>query len=151
MYGMNVTWSSVRRVIADSRESGATMVRQGDPRASSSTRDNSRQTSDALDLLDEAVTELRRLTQGEVFQALERLADVEEIRGASSLSVENVRNEPCGCVRVLYFDYSCWRGYLGWCQMWSALCLPLPCLVMPPFASRPAGPRCRQPQGAAHG
>src|SRR5262252_2420965 len=67
------------------------MVPQGDSRSSSSTRDNSRQTSDARDRLDEAVTELRRLTQGHVFQALDRLADVEDIRSASSVSVENVR------------------------------------------------------------
>src|SRR5215831_20828228 len=67
------------------------MVPQGNSRASSSTRDNSRQTSDARDRLDEAVAELRRLTQGQLLQALERLADVEDIRSASGVSVESVR------------------------------------------------------------
>src|SRR6516225_9637849 len=67
------------------------MVRQRDSRASSSARANGRQASAARDRLDEAVTELRRLTQGQLFQALERLADVEDIRSASSVSVESVR------------------------------------------------------------
>jgi DNA-binding SARP family transcriptional activator len=35
--------------------------------------------------------ELRRLTQGQLFQALERLADVEDIRGAPGVGVESVR------------------------------------------------------------
>jgi DNA-binding SARP family transcriptional activator len=35
--------------------------------------------------------ELRRLTQGQLFQTLERLADVEDIHGASGVSVESVR------------------------------------------------------------
>src|SRR5215472_8353117 len=67
------------------------MVRQGDSGASSSARADGRQTSAAQARLDEAVTELRRLTQGQLFQALERLADVEDIRGTSSVSVESVR------------------------------------------------------------
>jgi len=67
------------------------MVRQHDSRASSSARGNGSQASTAPDRLDEAVTELRRLTQGQLFQALERLADVEDIRGASGVSVESVR------------------------------------------------------------
>ena len=67
------------------------MVRQHDSRASSSTRGNGSQASTAPDRLDEAVTELRRLTQGQLFQALERLADVEDIRDASGVSVESVR------------------------------------------------------------
>jgi DNA-binding SARP family transcriptional activator len=50
--------------------------------------------------LDEAITELRRLTQGQPFRALERLADVEDIRNASSISVESVRR-----LRVLGADY----------------------------------------------
>jgi DNA-binding SARP family transcriptional activator len=67
------------------------MVRQRDSRASSSARANGRQASAARDRLDEAVTELRRLTQGQLFQALERLADVEDIRSAPSVSVDSVR------------------------------------------------------------
>ena len=67
------------------------MVRQRDPRASSSAQVNDHRASDARDRLDEAVTELRRLTQGQLFQALERLADVEDVRSASSVSVESVR------------------------------------------------------------
>ena len=67
------------------------MVRQRDTRASSSANVNSRQASVAQDRLDEAVAELRRLTQGQLFQALERLADVEDIRGVSGVSVESVR------------------------------------------------------------
>src|SRR5215472_2029430 len=67
------------------------MVRQGDSGASSSARADGRQTSAAQARLDEAVTELRRLTQGQLFQALERLADVEDIRSTSSVSVESVR------------------------------------------------------------
>src|SRR5215470_19681686 len=63
------------------------MVRQRGSRASA----NGRQASAARDRLDEAVTELRRLTQGQLFQALERLADVKDIRGASGVSVESVR------------------------------------------------------------
>jgi DNA-binding SARP family transcriptional activator len=72
---------------------GGAMVRQRDSRASSSAYADSRQASTAQDRLDEAVTELRRLTQDQLFQALERLADVEDIRSASSVSVsvENVR------------------------------------------------------------
>src|SRR5215831_16021297 len=66
---------------------GDTMVRQRDSRASA----NGRPASAARDRLDEAVTELRRLTQGQLFQALERLADVADIRGASGVSVESVR------------------------------------------------------------
>ena len=70
---------------------GGAMVRQRDSRASSSARANGRPASAARERLGEAVTELRRLTQGQLFQALERLADVEDIRSASSVSVENVR------------------------------------------------------------
>lgn len=66
------------------------MVRQSDSRASSSTLANGRASSDR-DRLDEAVTELRRLTRGQLFEALERLADVEDIRSAPSASVESVR------------------------------------------------------------
>ena len=67
------------------------MVRQRNSRASSSAYANSRQASTARDRLDGAVTELRRLTQGQLFHALERLADVGDIRGASGVSVESVR------------------------------------------------------------
>jgi len=67
------------------------MVRQRDSRASSSASANGGRAGAARDRLDEAVAELRRLTQGQLFQALERLADVEDIRSASSVSVENVR------------------------------------------------------------
>jgi SARP family transcriptional regulator, regulator of embCAB operon len=66
-------------------------MRQRDSRALSSAWANDRRASAARDRLDEAVAELRRLTQGQLFQALERLADVEDIRGASSVSVESVR------------------------------------------------------------
>jgi DNA-binding SARP family transcriptional activator len=66
-------------------------MRKRDSRASSSAWANGRQASAARDRLDEAVTELRRLTQGQLFQALERLADVEDIRDASGVSVESVR------------------------------------------------------------
>jgi DNA-binding SARP family transcriptional activator len=81
----------VWRVPADRRELGDTMVRQRDSRASSGAWANGSPASAARDRLDEAVTELRRLTQGQLFQALERLADVEDIHGASGVSVENVR------------------------------------------------------------
>ena len=67
------------------------MVRQRDSRASSAAQANGRQASAARDRLDEAVTELRRLTQGQLFQDLERLADVEDIRSASGVTVESVR------------------------------------------------------------
>src|SRR5689334_7121177 len=70
---------------------GDAMVRQRNSRASSSAYANSRQASTARDRLDGAVTELRRLTQGQLFHALERLADVGDIRGASGVSVESVR------------------------------------------------------------
>ena len=66
------------------------MVHQRDSRASSSTLANG-QTTAGRDRLDEAVTELRRLTRGELFQALECLTDVEDIRSASSVSIESVR------------------------------------------------------------
>jgi len=49
------------------------MVRQRDSRASSSTLANGRASADQ-DRLNEAVAELRRLTQGQLFQALESLA-----------------------------------------------------------------------------
>jgi SARP family transcriptional regulator, regulator of embCAB operon len=67
------------------------MVRQRNSRASPSARANGRRASATGDRLDEAVAELRRLTQGPLFQALERLADVEDIRAASGVSVDNVR------------------------------------------------------------
>jgi SARP family transcriptional regulator, regulator of embCAB operon len=67
------------------------MVHQRDSRALSGASANGRRARAARDRLDEAVTELRRLTQGELFQALERLADVEDIGGVSSVSVESVR------------------------------------------------------------
>ena len=67
------------------------MARQRDSGASSSVLVNGRQASAARQRLGEAVAELRRLTQGQLFQALERLADVEDIRNASSVSVESVR------------------------------------------------------------
>jgi len=67
------------------------MASQRESRASSSARANGRQASAARDRLDEAITELRRLTQGPLFQALKGLADVEGIRDASSVSVESVR------------------------------------------------------------
>jgi DNA-binding SARP family transcriptional activator len=66
------------------------MVRQHDSPASSSARVND-EANAARDRLDEAVTELRRLTQGQLFHAVERLADIEDIRGASGVSVESVR------------------------------------------------------------
>jgi SARP family transcriptional regulator, regulator of embCAB operon len=43
------------------------------------------------DRLNDAVTELRRLTQDELFQALERLAGSDHAHNASSVSVEGVR------------------------------------------------------------
>jgi hypothetical protein len=42
--------------------------------------------------LNDAVTDLRRLTQRELFQALEQVADTDHIGGAFSVSVESVRN-----------------------------------------------------------
>jgi DNA-binding SARP family transcriptional activator len=66
-------------------------MRQRDSRTSSSTLANGHRATAARDRLDQAVAELRRLTQGQLFQALERLADVEDIRGASSVSVESIR------------------------------------------------------------
>jgi DNA-binding SARP family transcriptional activator len=41
--------------------------------------------------LNEAVKELRRLTEDELFQAVERLSDVEDLCGTGSVSVESVR------------------------------------------------------------
>lgn len=67
------------------------MVHQSDSRASSSARANGRQATATRDRLDEAVTELRRLTQGRLVQALERLTDAEDIRSAPGVSVESVR------------------------------------------------------------
>jgi len=67
------------------------MVRQRDSRALSSASANGRRARAARDRLAEAVTELRRLTQGQLFQAQERLADVEDIRSASGVSLEGVR------------------------------------------------------------
>jgi SARP family transcriptional regulator, regulator of embCAB operon len=64
---------------------GDAMVRQ---RTSSRTDD--RRASADQDRLNEAVTELRRLTGGQLFQALENLADVEDIRSVSGVSVENL-------------------------------------------------------------
>jgi DNA-binding SARP family transcriptional activator len=66
------------------------MVRQRDSRASSSTLANGRASADQ-DRLNEAVTELRRLAQGQLLHDLERLADVEDIGGTSSVSIESVR------------------------------------------------------------
>src|SRR5215470_10421369 len=68
---------------------GDAMMRQRDSRASSST--NGRRAGEAPDRLGEAVTELRRLTQGQLLHDLERLANVEDVRGVSSVSVESVR------------------------------------------------------------
>ena len=67
------------------------MVRQRDPRASSSASANGSRAGAGQDRLDEAVAELRRLTQGQLFQALEHLADVEDIPSPSSVNVESVR------------------------------------------------------------
>jgi SARP family transcriptional regulator, regulator of embCAB operon len=67
------------------------MVRQRDSRATSSASANGSRASAARGRLDEAVAELRRLTQGQLFQALERLADVEDVSSASSVNVESVR------------------------------------------------------------
>ena len=50
-----------------------------------------RPTGVARDRLNEAVKELRRLTEDQLFQAVERLSDVEDICGAGSVSVESVR------------------------------------------------------------
>ena len=50
-----------------------------------------RPTGAARDRLNEAVKELRRLTEDQLFQAVERLSDVEDIYGAGSVSVESVR------------------------------------------------------------
>jgi SARP family transcriptional regulator, regulator of embCAB operon len=52
---------------------------------------NSKQAVAAQDRLNDAVTELRRLTQDELFQALERLAGTDHARDISSVSVEGVR------------------------------------------------------------
>lgn len=62
-----------------------------DSHACSNARVDGRQVGAARGRLNEAVTELRRLTQEQLFQALERLADVDDIPGASSISVESVR------------------------------------------------------------
>src|SRR5271166_5204832 len=48
-------------------------------------------TGSARDRLNEAVKELRRLTEDQLFQTVERLRDVEDICGASTVSVESVR------------------------------------------------------------
>ena len=57
----------------------------------SNTGDSDRQAGAARDRLNEAVKELRRLTEDELFQAVERLSDVEDICGAANVSVESVR------------------------------------------------------------
>jgi DNA-binding SARP family transcriptional activator len=67
------------------------MMRQRDSRASPGAAANGHQAGAVRDRLDEAVMELRRLTHGQLFQALERLADVEDFRGTSGVSVESVR------------------------------------------------------------
>jgi DNA-binding SARP family transcriptional activator len=76
------------------------MVRQRDSRASSRAPANGRRATAARDRLDDAITELRRLTQGRLFHVLERLVDVEDISSSSSVSVESVRR-----LRVLSADY----------------------------------------------
>ena len=50
-----------------------------------------RPTGAARGRLNEAVMELRRLTEDELFQAVERLSDVEDISGAANISLESVR------------------------------------------------------------
>ena len=50
-----------------------------------------RPTDAARNRLNEAVKELRRLTEDQKFQAVERLSDVEDIYRAGSVSVESVR------------------------------------------------------------
>jgi DNA-binding SARP family transcriptional activator len=65
--------------------------RRGDPGARSGRGVSERQAGAARDRLIEAVAELRGLTRDQLFQALERLADADAIRGDSSVSVESVR------------------------------------------------------------
>lgn len=68
------------------------MVRhRDDTRASSNAGGSARQSDTARERLNEAVSELRRLTKDELFEALERLWDVNRAHGASGVSVESVR------------------------------------------------------------
>lgn len=68
------------------------MVRQRyDLREWSNAGDSDRQAGAARDRLNEAVKELRRLTEDQIFQAVERLSDVEDICGAGHVGVESVR------------------------------------------------------------
>ena len=57
----------------------------------SNTGDIDRPAGAARDRLNEAVKELRRLTEDELFEAVERLSDVEDIFGVANVSVESVR------------------------------------------------------------
>ena len=57
----------------------------------SNTGDIDRPTGAARDRLNEAVKELRRLTEDELFEAVERLSDVEDIFDVPNVSVESVR------------------------------------------------------------
>ena len=53
--------------------------------------DGGRPDDGARDQLDEAVTELRRLADDQLFQSVERLCDIDGIREGGSVSVETVR------------------------------------------------------------
>ncbi len=68
------------------------MMRQRyDSREWSNAGGSDRQAGTARDRLKEAVKELRRLTEEQLFQAVERLSDVEDICDDSSVSVESLR------------------------------------------------------------
>jgi DNA-binding SARP family transcriptional activator len=68
------------------------MMRPRDgPPAWSEAQADGRQAGAARERLNEAVAELRRLTDDQLFQALERLADINGIRISADVSVESVR------------------------------------------------------------
>jgi len=67
-------------------------MRQRDgPPAWSEAQADGRQAGAARDRLNEAVAELRRLTDDQLFQALERVADINDIRASAGVSVASVR------------------------------------------------------------
>jgi DNA-binding SARP family transcriptional activator len=65
--------------------------------------DSATRAASSRDKLNEAVTELRRLTNAELLQSMEHLCDVDGIRGDESPSVESIRGFllwSAGCLRL---------------------------------------------------
>ena len=69
----------------------------------SNTGDSATQAASSQDKLNEAVTELRRLTDAKLLQSMEHLCDVDGISADESPSVESVRGFllwSAGCLRL---------------------------------------------------